>query len=91
MNENKSEKEKEQELFEHGLFYLLNEKYDQAIDEFQRVLRVDPENVEAYYSLGLAYESKNISDKAKEMYKKVLERNPKHKLAREHFEKLVGI
>jgi len=91
MMEKEDKKINEEELLEHGMFYLINEKYDKAIEEFDRVIKINPGNAEAYYNIGLAFESKNMPEKAKEMYKKALEKNPKHKLSREHLEKLIGI
>lgn len=83
-------REKEQNLIELGKFYFLNGKYDAAIGEFQKSLRINPKNVEIYYNLGLAYEGKNELHKAKEMYLKALELDEKFTLARVHLDKLVG-
>jgi tetratricopeptide (TPR) repeat protein len=77
--------------FEVGQFLFLNEKYDQAIVEFKKALKEDPENAEILYNLGIVYEAKNMLKEARETFTKALEINPKHKLAEQHLSKLVGI
>ena len=77
--------------FEVGQFLFLNEKYDQALEEFKKAIQDDPGDAEAYYNLGVVYETKNMKKEAKEAFSKALELNPKHKLAEQHLSKLVGI
>ena len=77
--------------FEVGQFLFLNEKYDQAIIEFNKSLEKDPGNAEALYSLGIVYEAKNMLKQAKEYFRTALELDPKHKLAEEHLSKLTGV
>lgn len=81
----------ERSHFEVGQFLFLNEKYDQAIEEFKKAIHDNPEDAEAYYNLGVVYETKNMAKEAKEAFTKALELNPKHKLAEEHLSKLIGI
>ncbi len=47
--------------------------YDEAIDAFQRVLRLDPENAEAHCELGAAYRLKEKTDEAVAAYLRALE------------------
>ena len=85
---NKSKQTVEQ-IIEQGKFYFLNEKYDKAIKEFKEALKLDKDNTEVLYSLGIAYESlNNVSDAAK-VYLRTLEIYPEHKLAKEHLDKLL--
>lgn len=81
----------ESSIMEMAKFYFLNSKYDEAIDEFRKVLEINPGNAEAYYNLGLIYENRNRPDDAKEMYEKALSIDPDYRLAREHLNKLIGI
>ncbi len=90
LSETEKLKEREQDLIEMGKFYFVSEKYDEAIDEFQKALKLNPKNAEIYYNLGIVYETKNINQEAKEMYAKTLEINKDHKLAQEHLDRLVG-
>ncbi|OGS22676.1 MAG: hypothetical protein A2252_03610 [Elusimicrobia bacterium RIFOXYA2_FULL_39_19] len=82
---------KDDALLEMGKFYFVNGKYDQAIDEFRKAVKINPVKAEIYYNLGLVYESKNIVSEAKEMYEKALSIEPNYKLAKEHLERLVGL
>jgi Flp pilus assembly protein TadD len=83
--------EKELDLIEMAKFYFMNSKYDEAIEELNKVLEVNPKNAEAYYNLGLIYEHKNQKEDARNMYEKALNIDPEYKLAREHINKLMGI
>ncbi len=64
------------EHFNKGLKYSLQGKYDQAIEEFNIVLKTRPESAAAYNDLGFAWYDKNDLDKAIEYHKKALELNP---------------
>ena len=81
----------ESALIEMGKFYFVNGKYDQARDEFNKALKLDPHNPELFYNLGLVSESKNNIKDAKKMYKKAIEIDSGYKSAKEHLEKLLGI
>lgn len=74
---------------EKGKFYFVNEKYELAIKEFKEALKIDKENTEIIYSLGVAYESSNKLADARNAYLKTLEIDPAHKLAKEHLDKMI--
>jgi tetratricopeptide (TPR) repeat protein len=86
----RDQKEKVEKLIELGKFYFLNEKYDEAISKFKEAVKIDENNAEIYYNLGIVYESKNLPEEASQMYTKALDLNPGHKLASKHLEKIVG-
>jgi len=86
----KNQKEKVEKLIELGKFYFLNERYDDAIGKFKEAIKIDENNAEIYYNLGIVYESKNLPEEASQMYMKTLELNPSHRLASKHLEKIVG-
>ncbi len=88
---NEDENSVEQELIELGKFYFLNQKYDQAIEEFQKVIKINSKNPLVFYNLGIVYEAKNMIEKASRMYRRTLELKPDHVFAKEHLDKLVGI
>lgn len=76
---------------EMGKFYFLNNKYDEAVSEFKKVLEINPVSAEAYYNIGLINESGNKLDAAKEMYSKALNIDKDYKIAREKLNKLIGL
>lgn len=84
------EKEKE-ELFETGRFYLINNRYDEALKIFEKLLKEKKDDPEVLYHIGLIKEAKNELEDAKDIFLKVLEIQPKHKLAKKHLDKLLGI
>jgi len=54
---------------ERGHLYLLMKDYQRAIRDFEKVLSVDPENVEAYYHLIRAYRALGDEENAKKAEK----------------------
>jgi tetratricopeptide (TPR) repeat protein len=81
----------EANYMELGKFYFLNDKYNEAVAEFKKVLEINPSNAEAYYNIGLIKESSNLIDEAKEMYAKAVSINSEYKIAKDKLAKLVGV
>jgi tetratricopeptide (TPR) repeat protein len=55
-----------------------------AIEAYEKAIRIDPENEEAFFGLGASYSKMHKHLFAIEAYKKVIELNPNHAAA--HFE-----
>ncbi|MEO0101345.1 MAG: tetratricopeptide repeat protein, partial [candidate division WOR-3 bacterium] len=51
----------------------LKENYDKAISAFQKVITINPENVDAYQNLVVAYREKGDKKMAEKMYLKMEE------------------
>lgn len=60
-----------------GYTYFLKGDEDKAINEFNKVIEIDKRYYEAYYDMGLVYESQDRLDDALEMYQKTTELAPK--------------
>jgi tetratricopeptide (TPR) repeat protein len=52
-------------------------QFDQAIADFNMVLKIDPKSVSAYYNRGVAYGGKGQNDQAIADFNRVLKINPK--------------
>jgi tetratricopeptide (TPR) repeat protein len=91
INDIKNMVSNEADHIELGKFYFLNNKYDEAVFEFKKVLEINPGNAEAYYNIGLIKESSNQMDEAREMYSKALAIKPDYKIVRVRLDKLIGI
>ncbi len=87
----KTASENEANHMELGKFYFLNNKYDEAVIEFKKVLEYNPGNAQAYYNIGLINEACNKIEEAKEMYSKALNFKDDYKIARERLNKLIGL
>jgi type IV pilus biogenesis/stability protein PilW len=61
-----------------GMGYLLIGLYDQAIKEYRKIIKDDPDNMAAIFHIGWAYEEKGDFDQAEVFFKKVIELNPEH-------------
>lgn len=49
---------------------------DEAIDHYQRAIRIAPGFVAAYYNLGVAFQNKNLLDEAVTCYRRTIELTP---------------
>ncbi|MBC8499199.1 MAG: tetratricopeptide repeat protein [Candidatus Atribacteria bacterium] len=62
--------------------------YSQAIEHLESTIKMSPQNVEAYYYLGLSYDKIGETEKAQEFLSRVLELAPQSEFAREAEKKL---
>ncbi|RKX70749.1 hypothetical protein DRP43_03075 [candidate division TA06 bacterium] len=76
------------EYIEAGKFYFLNQKYNEALLYFMKAIEIEPDNIEALYSVGILYESINEFDKAMDYFKKVVGLSPDHNDALVHINKI---
>ncbi len=60
-----------------GNTYLSKEKYDKAIESYEKAIAINPKKDETYYNMGNAYVEQGEYDKAIESYEKAIEINPK--------------
>ena len=63
-------------LFQLGRLYFNDDRLDEAITQFQRVIALVSNHSNAHYSLGLAYQRKGQTNLAISEFEKVLELNP---------------
>lgn len=59
-----------------GIDLFSEEKYDEAIESFEKVVEKFPDNIEGYYNLGLSYLRKGGVDQAISSFEKAAELNP---------------
>lgn len=69
---------------EKGFAYLDKGLFDEAMEEFKKILQVDSNSYTAYYGIGLAYSFKEMFDEAIDFYKKAIEINPDFAIAYFH-------
>ena len=55
----------------------IEKDYPKAIEAYQNLIKVSPDNTDYLFDLGMAYENTGAYDKAKEMFAKVVELDPK--------------
>ncbi len=79
------------EHLELGRFYLLNSKFEEAIVQFKKVVDLGLGKPEVYYYLGISYEGLNMTEEAKENFRRALELDPNLRKAEEHLDRLIGI
>ncbi len=76
------------ELFRKGLFYDKKGDYPYAAYYYIRTLSLEPKHVKALINLGAIYYEFDIVDRAKEIFKKVLEIEPYNEIALENLKLL---
>ena len=59
-----------------GNVYVKQERYNEAIEAYQKVIEIDPKQVAAYNNLGNVYAKQERHDEAIEAYQKVIEIDP---------------
>ncbi|NLF84397.1 MAG: tetratricopeptide repeat protein [Candidatus Gastranaerophilales bacterium] len=70
--------------FEVGCCYCIDCKFNEAIVEYKKALKICPDFLEAKFNLAFAYELNNQSALAIELYKKILDDNPGHAKSYNH-------
>jgi tetratricopeptide (TPR) repeat protein len=65
-----------------GYGHFIQEQYDLAIRNYKEALKVNPNYVTALNNLAHAYEKKNLTSQALEVYEQALEQDPKNKTAK---------
>lgn len=71
------------ELLDQGVEHLDNAQYNNAIEAFNEVIRLDPAKSDGYFGLGMVYEKRKEWEKASEAYAKAIEVNPDDHAAQE--------
>jgi tetratricopeptide (TPR) repeat protein len=69
------------EWSEIGIKALTAKQYDEAITEFKKAIKINPNYADAHNYLGLAYSKKGMLDKAISEYKKAIKIKPDYALA----------
>jgi tetratricopeptide (TPR) repeat protein len=59
-----------------GRVRLMQEKYPEAVSEFERVLAIDPQSEDAYHGLAQAYAAMGLTDKAVEAWRSDIALHP---------------
>ncbi|MFB0527299.1 MAG: tetratricopeptide repeat protein, partial [bacterium] len=67
--------------FEKGVDYINQGDYQQAIEEFNRVISIDSEYVDAYCGIGIAYMNQKNYEKAVEAFEKATALDPDEPIA----------
>ena len=78
------------EQLDLGHKYMTELNYDQAVIAYNKVLEIDPKNVEAYLALADIYEHQGDMDKARETLEKALAEVPSDADLQSRYEKLMG-
>ena len=81
--------EEHQHLVELSDFYILSQRYDEAIKVLKRAEKINRTNPRLYYNLGIAYEALNEVNEARESFRLALKLNPDLTSAQEHLDKLI--
>lgn len=71
-----------------GYGYFIQEQYDLAIRNYKEAIKLEPQYVTALNNLAHAYEKKNLSAQALELYQQTLSQDPKNAIAKRRAESL---
>lgn len=83
------EKSEIQKDLDHGLIFLSNKQYNNAAAAYKRVIKADPNCINAHYGLGQTYLETGAFDDAKSAAEEALKLDPRHKPSLELLEAIV--
>ncbi|UCD20027.1 MAG: tetratricopeptide repeat protein [candidate division WOR-3 bacterium] len=81
--------EEYRDLIELGDFYILSQRYDEAIKILKKAEKMKKTDPRLYYNLGIAYEAMNEAGEARDAFRLVLKLDPTNKSAQEHLDRLI--
>jgi len=59
-------------LVNKGMFYQKDKKYDEAISEFMKILKISPNDTKVLFELGMTYYYKGKEDEAIDIFKRIV-------------------
>jgi tetratricopeptide (TPR) repeat protein len=74
----KTDEEKKKEYIETGLKYANENEHEKAIKEFEKALKLFPNDEDSLFNLGFVYADMGDNAKAYESFKALINTNPKH-------------
>lgn len=77
------------DLVELGEFYILSQKFEEAIKVLKKAEKINKLSPKLYYNLGIVYETLNEKDKAVVAFRQAVSLDPNLKSAQEHLERLI--
>jgi tetratricopeptide (TPR) repeat protein len=70
-----------EELYDEAVDLYADDKFDEAIDTYNRALEIDPQFSDAVHGLAMCYQAKGDLDRAIELTKQYIEQQPEDILA----------
>jgi tetratricopeptide (TPR) repeat protein len=70
-----------EDLYDEAIDLYADEKYDEAIEAYEKALALDPKFIDAVHGLAMCYQAKGDLDKAIEVTRKHIEQDPEDILA----------
>ncbi|MCM8809467.1 MAG: tetratricopeptide repeat protein, partial [Candidatus Omnitrophica bacterium] len=75
-------------IFNLGLLLKEMNRIDEALDKFNYLIKLKPEDIEIMNEIGICYALKGEKEKAKEIWEKILKKEPSYYPAKENLKKL---
>jgi tetratricopeptide (TPR) repeat protein len=77
------------DLIELSDFYILSQKFEEAIKVLKKAEKINKIVPKLYYNLGIAYEALSENIQARDSFRLALKLDPNFKPAQEHLDKLI--
>lgn len=77
------------DLLELSGFYILSQKYEEAIKVLKKAQKINNRDPRLYYNFGITYEALNEKDKAINSFRQALSLDSNFKSAQEHLDRLI--
>jgi len=78
-----------EDLLELSEFYILSQKFEEAVKVLKKAEKINKKDSRLYYNFGIVYEALNEKDKAINFFRAALSLDPDFKAAQEHLKRLI--
>jgi len=78
------------DLLELSDFYILSQKFEEALKVLKRAEKIDKMNAKLYYNMGIVHEALNENDRARNAFRQALTLKPDYESAQQHLDRLIG-
>lgn len=77
------------DLIELSDFYILSQKFEEAIKVLKKAEKIKKTEPKLYFNLGIAYEALCENDEARSAFRLALKLDPQFSSAQEHLDRLI--
>ncbi len=77
------------DLLELAEFYIISQKYEEAIKVLKRAKKINDRDPRLYYNFGITYEALNERENAINSFRQALSLDSSFKMAQEHLDRLI--
>lgn len=78
------------DLLELSDFYIISQKFEEALKVLKRAEKIDKMNPKLYYNMGIVHEALNENEQARNAFRQALVLKPDYESAQQHLDRLIS-